>query len=130
MESLFYPAVFHKEPEGGFWVSFPDFPECFSQGEDTDEAYKMAMDALGLAIDSRIKEGEALPSPTEVFNIPLKKGETTAVLLFDMLSYRRKHDTRSVKKTLSIPQWLNEEAVAQGINFSKLLQEALMEKVL
>ena len=49
---LFYPAVFHKAEEGGFWVSFPDFPECMTQGDSMDEAYEMAIDALGLSLSS------------------------------------------------------------------------------
>ena len=46
MNRLFYPAIFHKE-DGGFWISFPDFPECFSDGDDMQQAYEMAADALG-----------------------------------------------------------------------------------
>ena len=53
MNKLFYPAIFHKADEGGFWITFPDIPECMSQGEDMEQAYEMAVDALGLAITSR-----------------------------------------------------------------------------
>ena len=48
MRKLFYPAIFHIAEEGGFWVTFPDFPECMTQGDDMQEAYEMAVDALGL----------------------------------------------------------------------------------
>ena len=53
MERLFYPAVFHKAEEGGFWVSFPDIPECMTQGDDMQDAYEMAVDALGLSLSTR-----------------------------------------------------------------------------
>lgn len=50
MKKLFYPALFHKAEEGGFWITFPDFPECMTQGENMQDAYEMAWDALGLAV--------------------------------------------------------------------------------
>lgn len=58
MNKLFYPALFHKAEEGGFWVSFPDLPECLTQGDDMTQAYEMAVDALGLALTCREKEHE------------------------------------------------------------------------
>ena len=56
MKKLFYPAIFHKAEEGGFWITFPDIPECMTQGDDMQQAYEMAVDALGLAITSREEE--------------------------------------------------------------------------
>ena len=61
MKKLFYPALFHKAEEGGFWITFPDFPECMTQGENMQDAYEMAWDALGLAVVSRIENRESLP---------------------------------------------------------------------
>ncbi len=63
MKKLFYPALFHKAEEGGFWITFPDFPECMTQGENMQDAYEMAWDALGLAVVSRIENRESLPPP-------------------------------------------------------------------
>ncbi len=128
MGKLFYPALFHKAEEGGFWVSFPDFPECFTEGDDMTQAYEMAVEALGLALVSRKEEKEEIPAATEIDK--LTPGEGTLVIVeFDMLEYQRKHNSRAVKKTLSIPEWLNEEATAMGVNFSQVLQEALMDKL-
>jgi antitoxin HicB len=128
MEKLFYPAVFHKAEEGGFWVSFPDIPECLTEGDDMTQAYKMAVDALGLAITDRIENKEYIPKATEIDKIELEDG-TLVIVGFDLLEYRKKHNSRAVKKTLSIPEWLNEAAMKENINFSQVLQEALMEKV-
>lgn len=61
MEKLFYPAIFHEAEEGGFWVSFPDLPECLTEGDDMQQAYEMAVDALGLSLTSRKAEGEPIP---------------------------------------------------------------------
>lgn len=127
MNKLFYPAVFHKENDG-FWISFPDFPECFTEGDDMQQAYEMAVDALGLAIVSRQKEKEEIPTPTDICEIEANDG-VIVVLEFDMLAYLKKHNSRAVKKTLTIPEWLNEAASAMGLNFSQVLQEALMQKV-
>lgn len=128
MNKLFYPAVFHRAEEGGFWVSFPDFPECFTEGDDMTRAYEMAVEAMGLALVSRKEEGEEIPSPTEIDKVDVEEG-TLAIIEFDMLEYQKKHNSRAVKKTLSIPEWLNEEATAMGVNFSQVLQEALLSKI-
>lgn len=128
MNKLFYPAVFHRAEEGGFWVSFPDFPECLTEGDDMTQAYEMAVEALGLALVSRKKEKEELPIPSEMDQVVVDDG-VLVVIEFDMLEYQRKHNSKAVKKTLSIPEWMNEEAVARGVNFSQVLQEALMSKL-
>lgn len=127
MNRLFYPAVFHKE-ESGYWISFPDFPECFTEGDDMQQAYERAVDALGLAIASRKEEKEEIPNPTEVTKLKEEEG-MVVIIGFDMIAYQKKHNARAVKKTLSIPEWLNEEAMEMGINFSQVLQEALLNKL-
>lgn len=128
MEKLFYPAIFHEAEEGGFWVSFPDLPECLTEGDDMQQAYEMAVDALRLSLTSRKAEGEPIPKPTEINKVDAEDG-ILAVVEFDMMEYQKKHNSRAIKKTLSIPEWLNEEAVARGVNFSQVLQEALMLKL-
>ena len=120
----FYPAYFHKAEEGGFWISFPDIPECLTQGDDMAEAYEMASDALGLALEDRIKEKD-IPVPTEIDKLSPEDDAYVALIEFDLQEYRKKHSSKAVKKTLSIPQWLNEEATEQGINFSQVLQDGL-----
>ena len=129
MKKLFYPAIFHKAEEGGFWITFPDIPECMTQGEDMQEAYEMAVDALGLALTSREEEKDEIPVPSEPYSITVGVDEFCAVIEFDMLAYKKRTNSRAVKKTLSIPEWLNEEATALGINFSQVLQEALMQRI-
>ena len=128
MEKLFYPALFHKSEEGGFWISFPDFPECFTEGDDMKQAYEMTVEALGLTLVNRKEEKEEIPDPSDLDKIQNEDG-TIVIVEFDMLEYQRKHNSKAVKKTLSIPEWLNEEAVSMGVNFSQVLQEALMSKL-
>ncbi|MEF2781495.1 type II toxin-antitoxin system HicB family antitoxin [Erysipelotrichaceae bacterium HCN-30851] len=125
---LFYPAVFHKEGDG-YWVSFPDVPEALTEGDNMQEAYKMAVDCLGLALTVKIDENVPLPTPSVFENIELQDNEFLVVVEFDFLDYKKQTSSRAVKKTLSIPEWLNKEALDKGINFSQVLQEALIEKL-
>lgn len=129
MNKLFYPAIFHEAEEGGYWITFPDFPECITEGNTTEEAYSMAFDALGLAISDRLSEDTALPAASPINQITVEPDSFIALIEFDKLAYNKKHNSRAVKKTLTIPEWLNEEATALGVNFSQILQEALLQKI-
>jgi len=129
MSKLFYPAVFHCAEEGGFWISFPDFPEGFTQGETMQEAYEMAVEALGLCISDLEKASNAFPSPTLPQKLEVEEDGIIVLVEFDMEAYKRKHNSKAVKKTLTIPEWLNEEAMEAGVNFSQVLQEALLQKL-
>lgn len=128
MNRLFYPAIFHKAEEGGFWVTFPDIPECMTQGDNMDQAYEMAVDALGLSLSSMEEMGEQIPEASPLERIQVEDG-ILVIVEFNMAEYRRKNSSKAVKKTLSIPEWLNEAAIRENINFSQLLQEALMVKI-
>ena len=89
----------------------------------------MAVDALGLTLADQIEAKTPLPTPVAIEDIPSEKDAYPVMIEFDYLAYRKKHNGRAVKKTLSIPQWLNEEALALGLNFSQVLQEALLAKI-
>lgn len=128
MNKLFYPAVFHKSEEGGFWVTFPDIPECMTQGETMDEAYNMAADALGLSLSSMEEANESIPKASDPDKIDPEDG-VIAIIGFDMLEYKKRHSAKAVKKTLSIPEWLNEAAMREGVNFSSVLQDALISRL-
>ena len=129
MEKLFYPALFHKAEEGGFWISFPDIPECLTQGDDMTQAYEMAVDALGLALTCREKEQQPFPNASDPTAITPEANSFLVVIEFDMLAYKKRTNSRAVKKTLSIPEWLNEAAIDMNLNFSQVLQEALIAKI-
>lgn len=72
-QKLFYPAILHKAEDGGFWISFPDLPECLTEGNDMQEAYEMSIDALSLCLTSRLAENEDIPAPTLPEDILLDK---------------------------------------------------------
>lgn len=126
MNKLFYPALFHKAEEGGFWVTFPDIPECMTEGDSMEDAYEMAVDALGLSLTSMEQEHHKIPTPTAPDYVITDNNTILAVIEFDMEAYKRKHCSKAVKKTLSIPEWLNQAALERNINFSQVLQDALI----
>lgn len=129
MNRLFYPALFHKAEEGGVWISFPDIPECLTEGDNMDDAYNMAIDALGLCLADMEKNNIPFPAPSPVDKITVDADALLVVIEFDMLAYKKRTSSKSVKKTLTIPAWLNEQAIQLNINFSQVLQDALIEKV-
>ncbi len=129
MDKFFYPAIFHTADEGGFWISFPDIPECLTQGNTMENAYEMAFDALGLCITDRLENHMDLPTPSTPQSIVLDENEVIVVIELDLLKYKKKHSSKSIKKTLTIPEWLNEEALKYNLNFSQILQKALITEL-
>ena len=119
-----YPAVFHPQ-EVGFWVSFPDLQGCLTEGETLEEAMKMAQDALGLFL----LDEEIFPEPSDHTTVAIQNDEFVSLVALDFVEYRKKHNSKSIKKTLTIPEWLNIAAEKENVNFSQTLQEALMEKL-
>ncbi len=126
---LFYPAVFEKEEDGRYFVYFPDIEGCNTQGDTIDQAYEMAFDALGLVLSHYKDNNIEIPTPSEPKSIELSDNQVAVIVQFDMLEYQKKYESKAVKKTLTIPSWLNELAIEQNINFSQVLQDALMNKV-
>ena len=89
MNKLFYPALFHKAEEGGFWISFPDIPECLTEGDNMEEAYNMAVDALGLCLEDMEKNNIPFPVPSSIDKITVDDDAFLVVIEFDMLAYKK-----------------------------------------
>ena len=128
---LIYPACFYEEKEGGYSVEIPDLLGCITQGNNLEQALEMAEDAaLGWILTS-IEDEEEIPKASNIKDLKLKNQNGFVTLLsLDIDKYTEKYGTKkSVKKTLTIPEWLNKRAEKIGINFSKTLQEALLNKI-
>ena len=129
-----YPACFFKEKEGGYSVIFPilDIATC---GETFDEAMEMAIDLLAGFLHDLKLEKKDLPKAPEIEKINPNSiySEYESVLVnmvtVDVEEYAKKHFEKSVKKTLTIPSWLNEKAIENNINFSAVLREALENRL-
>ena len=118
-----YPAIFLKE-EHGYFVNFPDIQPCYTEGATLEEAVIMAKDVLESRIEVALVQGEELPVPSDFDTL---KGDKVMLVVADVENI--KSQTRFVKKTLSIPHWLNVAAEKEHINFSGVLQEALKERL-
>ena len=135
-----YPACFYKEDDG-YSVIFPDLNYLATQGDSFEDAMEMAVECLASYLYIAQRDGEDVPAPSSLVNIDpvavakeldpdLPVGEAIVNLVsVDVAEYAKKQFEKSVKKTLSIPAWLNEAAVAQGVNFSQVLQRALKEQL-
>ena len=123
-----FPAVFEPAEEGGFNVSVPDVPGCFTEGDDLADALFMAQDALAMMLVHYEDNGMTVPAASGLGDIGTGTGVVSYVLA-DTDLWRRTFDSKAVKKTLSIPSWLNAKASRAGVNFSQVLQEALVSKL-
>lgn len=133
-----YPTFILNIGDGSkhpFLVCVPDM-EIFTEGDNFADAIEMARDAIGLAGISMEDNGENLPFPSEqkeaiekvkqnTEDIDFSKGILTYVDV-DFSEYRKKVDTKTVRRNVALPSWLNYEAEHAGINVSRVLQEALM----
>ncbi len=127
---LVYPANFYYEKEGGYSVEIPDLLACVTQGDTLEEAMEMAQDAALGWILTAIEEEEEIPKPSQIEQIKIEGEGFKTLLLLDIDQYSKKYGTKkSVKKTLTIPEWLNKRAEKVGINFSQVLQESLLNKI-
>lgn len=121
-----YPAIFHKE-NIGYSVTFPDLEGCYTSGNSLAEAIEMAEDVLALILYDKEENNEPIPNPSAIHEI--KTNDIVSLIACDTVEYRKLYDNKAIKKTLTIPNWLNTEAEKRDINFSAVLKEALIEKI-
>ena len=120
-----YPAILHKENDG-FWLEFPDLPGCFTQGDSLEGLMENAEEALGAFLAVKMENAEEIPKPSDIRQISESSDDMKTYVSVDVNKYHK--DTRAVKKMLSIPAWLANEADKRHYSLSKILQEALLEK--
>ena len=124
--TLVYPAIFHREDDT-FWVEFPDLEGCHTYGNTINEAMECAQEALFGYLISVMESGIEIPLPSECKEIECDADSFVTLVSCCINNYGNK---RAVKKTLTIPAWLNERAEALNINFSQLLQDALLARIM
>ena len=124
---LIYPAVFHEE-SNAVWAEFPDLEGCQTFGDTIEECIIYAQEALEGYAESVIERDLKLPVPSDVRKIAAENTNSFVMpIYYDLKSYDKK--SKAVKKTLTIPQWLNDRAIKNNINFSETLQNALIERL-
>lgn len=124
-----YPAILTPEEDGAYSVNFPDLEGCYTCGDDLGDALYMAEDVLAFTLYDYEKAGREIPVPSPADSLKIEKDEFVNYVTCDTLEYQKRNNNRAVKKTLTIPEWMNEMAINAGINFSQLLQDALIEKL-
>lgn len=123
-----YPIVLTPEEDGSYVVYIPDFDNN-TEGYDLADALFMARDAIGILSMSCEDLEQEIPTPSSLTDIECNSNEIKLLVDIDLEEYKRKHDNRTIKKTLTLPSWLNEMAIERNINFSAVLQEALKHQL-
>lgn len=124
-----YPVIM-RPVESGYLVSIPDF-DAMTEGKDMANAIEMARDCIGLGGITLEDFGREIPQPSDIKQVQEKMvpGDVLTFVDIDYSAYRESVDSRSVRKNLTIPLWLDRKAEQAGVNFSKVLQEALIERL-
>lgn len=125
---MIYPAVLYpfSDGSGGYVVEFPDLPGCVTEGRNLEEAILMGTDAASGWILDELEEGNRVPAASAYNEVPVREGGMVSLFTLDIEAYAEKYGEKSVRKNLTIPAWLNTFAEKNNINFSQILQDALL----
>lgn len=124
MTDYIYPAKFHlNHDDGSYTVTFPDLPGCITEGKTIGNALYMAQDALRVWLQYTLDEKEPVPEPSDIKQI---KEDPDEFVNYVRASVR---DNRAVRRTVSIPKWMDEQVSSAGISLSRVLQDALKERL-
>lgn len=129
MAKYVYPAVFVPEEEGGYSIYFPDLNGCYTQSQTLEEGLNMANDALCLMLYDMEERNQLIPKASNIRDVKTNGDEFATLIYCDTIEYRKFFNSKAVKKTLTIPAWLNTIAEREGINFSAVLQKALKKEL-
>lgn len=124
-----FPAIFKPLENGEYFIKVPDLPGCITEGKNLPDALDMAKDAISMWLCDAEDNNEPIPPASNIIKITCEKGEFVTLISVDTTEYRNINDSRAIKKTLTIPNWLNTKAEKAGINFSQVLQAALKERL-
>ena len=123
MSEYVYPALFHPNDDGTFTVTYPDLPGCISEGKSLGNAMYMAQAALSQWIEYLADKRQDIPAPSAMAAVETEGGEFVSLIRADV------KDGRAVKRTVSIPKWMDDGAVRSGLSLSRVLQDALRDRL-
>lgn len=121
-----YPAIFNYADDG-ISVEFPDLPGCLTCGDTEEEALSMAKEAMALHLYGMEQDGDPIPMPSKVQDIATEQNQAVVLIEVWMPPFRDEMEQKAVKKTLTIPKWLDDLAQEHKVNFSHILQDALKQ---
>lgn len=128
-DSYLYPVVFTYEEDNTISITFPDLPGCVSCADTETEALHNAREALGGHLWCMEQDGDPIPAPSTLLSVPLEDNERCLLLDVFMPSIRLAKANRSVNRTVTLPAWLNAAALERKVNFSQVLQNALLQQI-
>lgn len=130
-----YPTLFTKEEDGTYLIEVPDMG-ILTEGKDLQDAIAMARDAIGVKGICMEDNNEVLPAASPIEEIDISKGTFAeegegfvSMVDIDFDAYRRRLDNKSVRRNVTLPNWLNRKAEDAGLNVSGVLREALMREL-
>lgn len=127
---LVYPAVFTPFDDGtGYTVEFPDLPGCVTEGDNLSDAIFMATDAASGWVLTELEDGKEVPKASNIENVDSPKGSFVSLIALDMDSYASQYGKKAVKKTLTIPAWMETYVEKNKISCSEVLQDALNKMI-
>ncbi|WP_018887420.1 type II toxin-antitoxin system HicB family antitoxin [Paenibacillus massiliensis] len=129
MDKFIYPAIFEKGENIGYTVTFPDLPGAITEGDDMEEALRMARECLELHLFGMEEDQDKIPNPTDPTAVLAPKDSFVTMIEVRMGSIRDEMMNKSVTKNVTIPRWLEKEAAREKLNFSQVLQQALKERL-
>ena len=118
-----YPAIFHKNEDESYTVVYPDLPGCISEGKTLGNAMYMAQSTLTQWIGYLTDKKQEIPKASSVEKVKTSAGEFANLIRADV------KDGRAVKRTVSIPKWMDDKVVQSGLSLSRVLQDALSERL-
>jgi predicted RNase H-like HicB family nuclease len=118
-----YPAIFHKNNDESYTITYPDLPGCISEGKSLGNAMYMAESALTQWISYLTDKKQEIPHASSPKDMKIERGEFVNLIRAEV------KDGRAVKRTVSIPKWMDEEVVKSGLSLSRVLQDALNERL-
>jgi predicted RNase H-like HicB family nuclease len=129
VKGMIFITVLSPAKSKGYSIAFPDLEGCYTEGDNLQDGCDMAEDALCLVLYDMEENKKIVPKPSDPKSIKVDSKSFVTLISCDTLEYRKFYDSKAVKKTLSIPSWLNKMAESSGINFSATLQGALKQQL-
>jgi len=118
-----YPAIFHRNKNESYTITYPDLPGCISEGKTLGNTMFIAQSALTQWIGYLVDKKQEIPSATPAQKIKTSGGDFVNLICADV------KDTKAVKRTVSIPKWMDDKVIQSGLSLSRVLQNALGERL-
>ena len=118
-----YPAIFHRNKDDSFTITYPDLPCCISEGKNLGNAMYMAQSALAQWIGYLADKKQTIPNASPVEKVKTSKNDFVNLICAEV------RDTKAIKRTVSIPKWMDDKAIQSGLSLSRVLQDALSERL-